>query len=577
MRNFVILKCLVVIFLLSTNAFCQSKVDEEIASIQASIHRSQIRLKQIIQEKQKHQIKIKQEQIIDQHRHPLFSMSEKTQETWLAKDFTRYPPNPYPNLFQFTSEDGTNNIEFHFWYQGDWDSLMNIRGLLVNDGLIQIPVGKSNSIQRFWNRRIRPNVQGDVFNFINYFLNVDFGRSSIALYDGFIDINYYRLLGLQFGKQMSLVSGIENFFENFNYLSRAYTMEVSHSSMLAPDRQMGAIIHGSFGPSGDEPYYQGLSLLGFDDFFSYQLGLLTSTADDNTPGPHFDPESLSLVQPLNFLNFDFEIRLFTNPFIKYKGSFLEHLGFGLAYSNGHPNNQNNLPPLISIAQNMFYNYENSYPDYSNYSVIANGLRTRIHPQAVWSYGPLGIIGDWTQTNQTLALFDNTTQAYPYLSTKQSNKASMISFIYNLTQEEFNLFHLIPNRNFHLFQKYDYGALQLVFRLSQLNLDPSVFQYNYITNIDGQDYVFYNFVDPRTSIQRANSWSIGLNWYWNQYLRFTFEYDQSSYQGGCSTGAMNSAYGTPGCQMGNMGTYLPSSQVQNRPDEKVFMQRIQVTF
>ena len=120
-------------------------------------------------------------------------------------------------------------------------------------------------------------------------------------------------------------------------------------------------------------------------------------------------------------------------------------------------------------------------------------------------------------------------------------------------------------------------MQLVFRLSQLNLDPSVFQSKYTVTIDGQDYIFYNFLDPRTSIQKAKSWSIGLNWYWNQYLRFTFEYDQSSYVGGCSTGSKEIAYGTPGCQMGHLGTFLPSSQVQNRPDEKVFMQRIQVTF
>lgn len=71
--------------------------------------------------------------------------------------------------------------------------------------------------------------------------------------------------------------------------------------------------------------------------------------------------------------------------------------------------------------------------------------------------------------------------------------------------------------------------------------------------------------------------MGLNWYWNQYLRLTFEYDQSSYLGGCSTGAMSGSDGVSGCQTGNLATYLPNSQVQNRPDEKVFMQRIQLTF
>lgn len=112
--------------------------------------------------------------------------------------------------------------------------------------------------------------------------NIDFGLNNPRLYDAFIDINYYRLLGLQVGQQMSLVSGIENYIDNFDYVSRAFTMEVSPSAMLAPDRQYGMVLHGSFGPSGSEPFYPGLTMLGFDDMFSYQLGWLTDTPDNQT-------------------------------------------------------------------------------------------------------------------------------------------------------------------------------------------------------------------------------------------------------------------------------------------------------
>jgi phosphate-selective porin OprO and OprP len=571
----VIARCFLMIsfLLFFTSGYCQTSIDQEIESLQKSIEKSQARLASMIQEKQKKQLKIQNQA----PSHPLLLTPQELNSPWLAKDFTRYPPNPYPSLFQFSSTDGSNNLQFHFWYQGDWDSLMNVQGLFVNDGVLQSPALKNNSIQRLWNRRIRPTIQGDVYDFINYFFNVDFGRNNIGLYDAFIDINYFRLMGFQFGKQMSLLSGIENYFDNFSYLSRAFTMEMSHTAMLAPDRQIGAMLHGSFGPSGKEPYYQGLSLLGFDDFFSYQMGIFSSMPDNRSPNPIFDTQRLLLFQSPSILNYDLQIRLFTNPFIQFTGSIFEHLGFGIGLSTSHLDNQGNLPGLNSIAQNMFYNYENNPSHSLNYSVTANGLRSRIHPQAVWSYGPFGIIGDWTRTLQTLSLYDNNNDMNSDQSTRQSNSAAMISFIYNLTQEEFNLFHLIPNNHFKLFQKNQYGALQLVFRLSQLNLDPSVFQSKFSEMINGQEYIFYHFVDPRTSIQQAKSWSIGLNWYWNQYLRFTFEYDQSSYLGGCSTGAMNPSNGTIGCQVGNMETYLPNSQVQNRPDEKVFMQRIQVTF
>jgi phosphate-selective porin OprO/OprP len=545
-------------------------IDTRIAEIKAEIQQAQIRLKQAQQQKQKKHLQLAEDLELDARSHPLFPIDSP----YLAKDYTRYPVNPYPNYFQYISEDKLNEIEFHFWFQGDMDSLMNINGLLVNDGRIQVPIGRSNSIQRYWIRRGRPNVQGDVYQFINYFINVDFGMNNFAVYDAFLDINYYRLLGLEFGEQMSLVSGIENYFDNFSYLSRAFTMEMSHSAMLAPDRQFGFNFHGSFGPSGEEPYYRGLSVYGFDDFFSYQVAFLTGTADNQTSNNNFDVNEYALIQETNLAQYDFEWRFFMNPFIDKKHHLLQHLGFGLAGSTGVASNQKNLPALVSIAQNIFYYYETNY-DYNTYEVVANGNRNRLHPQAVWSFGPLGIIGDWTQTTQTLAV--NSGKDVFLKSLRQKNQASQISFIYNLTQEEFNLFHFFPKNNFHVFEKGALGGFQLVGRLSALQLDPKVFQDTYQVTNAGQDYTFYYFVDPRISIQKATSWSIGLNWYWNANLRFTFEYDQSSYIGGCSTGAMNANTGTPGCQMGSPDTYLTTSQVINRPDEKVYMQRVQLTF
>lgn len=541
-----------------------SHIDQEIAKIKQEIHQAEIRLKQVEQNKHQAKSRILRDLELDNQSHPMFV---------LDKDYTRYPANPYPNYFHYISDDQLNELEFHFWFQGDMDSLMNINGLLVNDGRIQIPIAKSNSLQRYWIRRGRPNVQGDVYQFINYFINADFGMNNFAVYDAFIDINYYRLLGIEFGQQMSLVSGIENFFDNFSYLSRAYTMEMSHSAMLAPDRQFGFNFHGSFGPSGVEPYYRGLSLYGFDDFFSYQFAFLTGNPDNDTPNNDFDVNRFQLLQQANLAQYDFEWRFFMNPFIDKTNHWLQHLGFGLAGSTGTAQNEKDLPALVSIAQNIFYYYQlNS--SFSPYQVVANGHRSRLHPQAVWSYGPLGIIGDWTQTIQTLAINDENVLSK---TLQQKNKAGQISFIYNMTQEEFNLFHFFPNHPFRLFEKGAYGGFQLVGRLSALNLDPEVFKDTYQIHDNGQDYTYYYFVDPRVSIQQARSWSIGVNWYWNANLRFTFEYDQSSYIGGCSTGAMNASDGKQGCQMNSLDTYLTTSQVLNRPDEKVFMQRIQLTF
>ena len=508
-------------------------------------------------------------------------------QAWHQKDFLRYPDNPYNKFFRLAPPGKPWDFELHAWFQADADYLLNSYGLLINDGTVDFPATGQNTVMRYWVRRMRPNIQGQLYGFINYFVNVDFGVNNTSVYDAFVDLNYFRLLGLQIGQQMSLVSGIENFFENFNYLSRAYTMEVSSSSMLAPDRQVGLVAHGSFGPSGGEPYFTGLSMLGFDDMFSYQLGWLTDTPDNLSPTIKYDYLLQRYLNVVSWQSLAFEGRIFINPFIDRPGSILHHLGLGFAGSIGHPNNQGDLPALTSVGLNPIFNYRISLglnDELQTVQVVANGPRYRFHPQMVWGYGPLGLLADWVQSSQVLALRgeNELTAQYPI---KQNNTAQQISFIYNLTQEEFNLFHFIPNRPFHLFEKGSIGGWQMVMRLAGLNLDPNVFDKSFSTTINENSYKIYYFADPRLSVQKASTWSIGLNWFWNQYLRISAEYNQTSFIGGCSTGGIDNQNGNTGCQSSNSivyydnptDIYLESSQVLNRPTEKIFSARIQLQF
>lgn len=510
-------------------------------------------------------------------------------QAWHQKDYLRYPCNPYNKFFRLAPCGKPWDLEVHAWFQSDAEYLFNSYGLEIYDGTIDFPASGQNTVMRYWLRRVQPNIQGQLYGYINYFLNIDFGTSSNTLYDAFIDFNYYRLLGLQIGQQMSLVSGIENFFDNFNYLSRAYTMEVSSSSMLAPDRQVGLVAHGSFGPSGTEPYFTGLSMLGFDDMFSYQFGWLTDTPDNFSPKLQYDYFFQRYLNTDLWKSSAFEGRVFINPFIDKPCSLLHHLGLGFAGSIGHPINQGELPALTSVGLNPIFSYRESFflnDENQLVNVVANGSRYRLHPQLVWSYGSFGMLADWVKSTQVLALKGSgeVTAQYPVT---QSNTAQQISLIYNLTQEEFNLFHFIPNRPFHLLEKGAIGGWQMVMRLAGLNLDPDVFNAKYNKTYSGKEFTYYYFADPRLSVQKANTWSMGLNWFWNQYLRISAEYNQTTFLGGCSTGGLYNENGNTGC-MGNTiilplffptgsDVYLSSSQVVNRPTEKIFTARIQLQF
>ncbi len=59
-----------------------------------------------------------------------------------------------------------------------------------------------------------------------------------------------------------------------------------------------------------------------------------------------------------------------------------------------------------------------------------------------------------------------------------------------------------------------GAWEVAFRYSQLNIDEDAFPV---------------FADPSTSASQAKNWAVGLNWYLNKNVKFSFSYDNTSFE------------------------------------------------
>jgi phosphate-selective porin OprO/OprP len=70
--------------------------------------------------------------------------------------------------------------------------------------------------------------------------------------------------------------------------------------------------------------------------------------------------------------------------------------------------------------------------------------------------------------------------------------------------------------------------------------------------------------------------IGINWFLNKNVVISTEYDQTSFVGGCSTGGLQAAV-TPGCLTAGIEATASTSRILNRPNEKVIMQRFQLSF
>lgn len=91
----------------------------------------------------------------------------------------------------------------------------------------------------------------------------------------------------------------------------------------------------------------------------------------------------------------------------------------------------------------------------------------------------------------------------------------------------------------------WGALELAFRYSELDLDEGSFT-------GGAN----SFADPTTAAEEAAAWAVGLNWYVNNNVKFVLDYEQTDFEGGGG------------------GT---AASPLDREDEKLLLSRIQLYF
>lgn len=493
----------------------------------------------------------------------LLSFSLLAKESLFEK--SHYVPRK-PRGFAAFSPDKRNAFYLDFQLDYHADAFFNTQGLVINMGTNAINLNNQNFALRNWIYLARPLIEVQIEEDIHFFATPDFGLQQFRFFDGYVDIDHFKTFGLLAGLQKSLVAGMEILENNINVNYAGY------SSTLAPNREIGLMLHGALGASRPHPY-NSMSYLGFDDWLSYQLGVFNGNADSSFPGiiPINVAEGANLYQfsTFNTGNKAFEGRLLMNPFIERQGHLLQNLGIGFAGSAQTVVNKLGLPAFLSPGRNVIF----SFQTYESIS-IGQGVRNRIHPQFYWYFKNFGIEGDWAQTLQHLGLKFRSHVTGNLPTIRQLNNAGQIQFAYNLTGEDYKIGLIEPHRKFRLFDKLDFGALQLVFRLSLLDLDPSIFQSSYVNNV-GQ--VQYDYSDPRVSVQRANTWTIALNWIWSEHFRMSSEFAHTSFKGGCSTGALSDPE-HPGCLTASEEyVTAPSSQVINRPNELVMLQRFFLIF
>jgi phosphate-selective porin OprO/OprP len=213
-------------------------------------------------------------------------------------------------------------------------------------------------------------------------------------------------------------------------------------------------------------------------------------------------------------------RLFATPFQPGSLSLLKGLGFGISGSSGEQFGP--LPSFRTTGQNTFFSYLAT--------ARANGNRVRYSPQIDYFYGPFGLLGEYVQSTQNITGASG--------SRSITNSAWQIAGTYFLTGDAATYGRVTPKRDFSLADGGRLGGLQLAGRYMVLSADPAAFA--------------AGLVDPSKSSQKAKAWTVGFNWYFNRFVKYTFDFEHTDFTRGASAGA-------------------------NRPTEEAFLSKMQVAF
>ena len=382
------------------------------------------------------------------------------------------------------SADGNFVFQLHGLVQVDNRTFFNDR-----DNHNQSIVGNDT----FLLRRARPIFSGTLYKDFDYMFVPDFGGSSVQIFDAYVNYRYSPWLQVRAGK-FKVPVGLEQLqsdqYTSFN--------ERGLPTALLPNRDIGFQLWGDIG-NGRLSYAAGV-FIGVGD------GRYTSNAD-------FEDHR------------DFAGRIFAQPFRGTSVTPLQNLGFGLAGSWGNVSSSATglASAYLTDGQQQFFAYTNG--------VVANGTHWRLSPQGNYYWGPFGLLGEYVISDQEVTK--------GAVSADLQNTAWQVAAGWVLTGEDASYTGVTPKHPFDPRANH-WGALQLVARYADLNID---------------DNAFPVFANPATSASEAKAWAVGLNWYLNKNIRANVSYAHTSFGG-----KINSAAAT----------------VTRQPEEVVFT-RLQLAF
>ncbi len=357
---------------------------------------------------------------------------------------------------------------------------LRITGYTQLDGRFFLEDDEKDDTNRFLFRRVRVSLEGTLARYFEYRIMPDFAGSSLALFDAYTDITYFPDFKLRIGKFKPPVG-----LERLQSATAIPFVERGLPTNLVPNRDIGVQLWG-------EPW---------NGAVTYALGIFNGAQDgQNNDGELNDDK-------------DFAGRLFLHPLRNTQFVAFENLGVGLAGTFGHQRGtaaSPDLPQYRSAGQATIFRYKAGNPATTADTTTAAGDRWRISPQTYFYYSSFGLMGEYAVSANTVRF--NTERD------TLNHSAWQIATSYVLTGEPASFKGVVPFRPLNPFEN-NWGAFEIAFRYGQLRLDEDAFD-------DG-------YADNKRSVEQADEWQVGLNWYLNRNFKVVVDYANTTFDGGSS--------------------------------------------
>lgn len=334
--------------------------------------------------------------------------------------------------------------------------------------------GATGDIDTIVPRRIRPALYGTVYKYVDFFIRPDFGQGTTALYDAYVQLNYFSWAEVRAGKFKPPI-GMERLQDDDNttFVERALP------TLLVPQRDIG------FQIASDASKHRR---------FSYQLGVFNGAPDSSIGTDTAVSDHRT-----------YAARLFLTPFQPNQKSLLQGLGFGLAASGGNTDGQA-LPSYKTFGQESFFTLASG--------VTAAGHETRIAPQGYYYLGPFGLLGEYTVAEEG---FQKGT-----VRREIAFRAYNCEISYILTGEKKTFGGPTPKRNFDPLHHGGWGAIELALRVDDWHAEKGLYN--------------YGLASDATTPRHLHEWTGGVNWFLNRVVRISGDYGNTAFGGGAAASA-----------------------------------------